>query len=168
MRVVARPCWGILREVKGDEALARVIEDIRKDPNSHPAFTLEHDQLHHKGRLMISTKSTWIPKLIVEFHMTSTVGPSGVYRTYRKVAQSLYWLGMKKTVTNFVASYLVCQQHKYLASSPQGLLQPLPIPRAIWEEVSMDFIVKLPKSQGYDVVLVVVDCLSKYSHFLPL
>lgn len=44
----------------------------------------------------------------------------------------------------------------------------LPVPHSILEEVSMDFIVKLPKSQGYDAVLVVVDRLSKYWHFLPL
>ncbi|XP_047173484.1 uncharacterized protein LOC124841282 [Vigna umbellata] len=105
---------------------------------------------------------------VVDEALKKTGGHSGVYRTYHKIAQSIYWIGMKKAVTNFVASCLVCQQHKYLSSSPQGLLLPLPIPNAIWEEVSMDFIVKLPKSQGYDVVLVVVDRLSKYGHFIPL
>lgn len=71
-------------------------------------------------------------------------------------------------VTDFVARCLTCQQHKYVTSSPQGLLQPLPVPHAIWEEVSMDFIMKLLKSQWYDVVLVVVDQLSKYGYFVPL
>lgn len=37
----------------------------------------------------------------------------------------------------------------------------------MWEELSMDFIVRLPKSQGYDAILVVVDRLSKYAYFLP-
>lgn len=91
-----------------------------------------------------------------------------MFHTYRKIAQSLYWPGMKKTVTEFVASCVICQQHKYLAASPQGLLQPLPIPQAIWEEISLDFIVKLPKSQGFDAILVVVDRLSKYGHFIAL
>lgn len=172
LRVVGRPYWQDfqedLREVKEDGVLVKVIEDIKKDPNLHPAFTIKNDRLHYKGRLVLSASLAWIPKLLAEFHMINTGGYSGVYRTYSKLAQSLYWLGMKKSVTDFVAKCLVCQQHKYLASSPQGLLQPLPIPHVVWEEVSMDFIVKLPKSQGYDVVLVVVDRLSKYGHFLPL
>lgn len=91
-----------------------------------------------------------------------------MFRTYRKIAQSFYWVGMKRMITEFVAACVICQQHKYMAASPQGLLQPLSIPQEVWKEVSMDFIVKLPKSQGYDAILVVVDRLSKYGHFVAL
>ena len=49
-----------------------------------------------------------------------------------------------------------------------GKLQPLPIPKARWETISIDFIVKLCKSNGYDVVMNVVDLISKRAHFTSI
>jgi len=49
-----------------------------------------------------------------------------------------------------------------------GLLQPLPITNHVWEHISMDFIGGLPKAKGADTIMVIVDSLSKYAHFIPL
>jgi len=172
LTIMSIPFWQdfqkILAEVEEDAELQKIIKGLKENPGKQGQYTLEHGRLHHKGRLVLSANSAWIPRLLAEYHTTSTGGHSGVFRTYRRISQSLYWIGMKKMVTDFVAACLVCQQHKYLASSPQGLLQPLPIPNAVWEDISLDFIVRLPKSNGYDSVLVVVDRLSKYGHFIPI
>ena len=69
---------------------------------------------------------------------------------------------------NFIKQCQVCQQAKHLHTHPQGLLQPLPIPEGAWQNISLDFIEGLPKSEGYSVILVVVDRFTKYAHFLPL
>lgn len=106
--------------------------------------------------------------MLAEFHATPQGGHSGFLRTYRRIAANLYWVGMKNDVQEFVRSCDTCQRQKYMASSPAGLLQPLPIPEQIWEDVSLDFITGLPKSKGFEAILVVVDRLSKYCHFLPL
>lgn len=48
------------------------------------------------------------------------------------------------------------------------MLEPLPVPSYAWQVVSIDFIEGLPKSKGYDCILVVVDKFSKYAHFIAL
>ena len=88
--------------------------------------------------------------------------------TKKRIANVLYWKGLSKDVRNYIRACVVCQRNKPGLSSPAGLLQPLPIPNAIWEDISMDFIEGLPRSRGKDTILVVVDRLSKYAHFLAL
>lgn len=62
----------------------------------------------------------------------------------------------------------MCQASKYDTSASPGLLQPLPIPTVVWVDISMDFITGLPKSNGNEVMFVVVDRLSKYFHLMSL
>lgn len=72
------------------------------------------------------------------------------------------------TVTKHVAACIACQQQMYQAISPTGLLQPLLIPKTIWDDISMDFITGLSRSNGFDAILIMVDRLSKYAHFISL
>lgn len=71
---------------------------------------------------------------------------------------------MIRQIKRFVAECLICQQVKVPLAKPLGLLHPLRIPAAIWEEVSIDFITDLPTNRGHSVIVVAVDQLSKYCH----
>lgn len=72
---------------------------------------------------------------------------------------------MRADVKNYVSQCHTCQQIKCETKCPTVLLQPLPIPSAIWEDLSLDFIAGLPPSKGNSVILVVVDQYSKEAHF---
>lgn len=85
-----------------------------------------------------------------------------------RLARQFFWPHMKQDIRNFITLCDVCQLVKSSQLLPAGLLQPLQIPHAIWEDVALDFIVGLPSSRGYTVIFVVVDRLSKYSHFVPM
>jgi hypothetical protein len=62
-----------------------------------------------------------------------------------------------------------CQQVKAEHQHPTGLLQPLLVPEWKWETISLDFITGLPKTQKQnDSIMVVIDKLSKYAHFIPV
>jgi hypothetical protein len=67
-----------------------------------------------------------------------------------------------------VAECLVCQQNKVETIKTPGLLQPLAISSQRWEEVSMDFITRLPKSEGKSFIVEIVNRLTKYTHFCAL
>jgi hypothetical protein len=79
-----------------------------------------------------------------------------------------FWDGMKQDICNFVIECDVCQHNKGETVKSPGTLQPLPIPPAIWRDISMDFIIGLPQSGNKSVMMVVVDRLSKYAHFCAL
>jgi hypothetical protein len=75
---------------------------------------------------------------------------------------------MKQFVHQKFSECPICQISKTEHVHYPGLLEPLQIPQGKWTDISLDFIEGLPKSRGKDVILVVVDILTKYAHFLPL
>lgn len=78
-------------------------------------------------------------------------------------------VGMKKDINQYVKNCSICQQNKYEALSPHGLLQPLAILNQVWEDIAINFVEGLPKSGGWDSILVVVvDRLIKYANFIAL
>ena len=85
------------------------------------------------------------------------------------MAKEVYWEGMCKGIARMIAECGVYQHHKYLTMASGGLSQPLELPKKnVWVDVTINFKIGLPRSEGYNVIFVVVDCLSKYVHFVPL
>ena len=76
---------------------------------------------------------------------------------------------MKKDIAKFFSKCLTCQQIKPEHQNPSGLLEPLSIPEWKWNHITTDFIVRLPMTlRGYDSIWVIIDRLTKLTHFLPV
>jgi hypothetical protein len=97
------------------------------------------------------------------------VGHRGYQKIIGAVKSQYYWLGMKKEVSYFIVKFLECQKVKVEHRHRAIFLQPLLIPEWKWEVVTMYFITKLPiTNKQHDYIMVVVDKITKTSHFIPV
>ncbi|KAL4032881.1 hypothetical protein IC575_005964 [Cucumis melo] len=159
----------IKEEVEKDEKLQKVVNEWKnEDGEKNNRFSVKNGMLHYKNRLVLSKTSSLILAMLHAFRDSVVGGHSGFLRTYKRLTAELYWEGMKSNVKKHCEECLTCQRNKTLALSPAGLLVPLEVPQQVWSDISMDFVDGLPKARGFEVVLVVVDRLSKFGHFLPL
>jgi hypothetical protein len=166
----ARPVWiqEVLNSyVTDSEAQAKIQELAVTSPNEQ-GYSLQNGLIKFHERVWIGNNTALQTKLISAFHSSAIGGHSGIFPTYQRLKRMFAWNGMKLAVENFVKQCSICQHAKHEHSKPAGLLQPLPLPAGIWRELTMDFIEGLPVSGTANVIMVIVDRLSKYAHFVPL
>ncbi|KAL0313233.1 UNVERIFIED_CONTAM: hypothetical protein Sradi_5722600 [Sesamum radiatum] len=122
----------------------------------------------YKDRIFVPSIGDLCQRLLTEFHDSTIGGHSGVSATTARLATSFYWPRLLMDVKAYIKQCATCQRVKYSTQRPSGTLQPLPVPRRVWEDLSIDFIMHLPVSVGKTVIWVVVDRLTKYVHFVGL
>ncbi|KAL9437883.1 hypothetical protein AB3S75_023702 [Citrus x aurantiifolia] len=157
--------WDEIKEATSSDEYMQKILTVAQNQTPGP-YTVRNGLLFFKERVVVPR--TLRESLLYEAHDTKIGGHSGVLRTYKRLSQQFYWPAMFQAVREYVSKCKVCQQVKFDTLKPAGLLQPLPIPCQVWDDISLDFVEGLPSSQGKDTILVVVDRLSKFAHFISL
>ncbi|MFS7899882.1 putative nucleotidyltransferase, Ribonuclease H [Helianthus anomalus] len=105
--------------------------------------------------------------IILESHQGGLAGHFGRGKTLKFVQERFYWPKMSTDVARVIDRCRTCHVAKTQHSNA-GLYTPLPVPNGPWEDVSLDFVVGLPRTQRQkDSIMVVVDRFSKMSHFVP-
>jgi hypothetical protein len=139
---------------------------ISSDPVKE--LSLENGLIKRHGQVWVGSNAGLRTKLIHALHASAVGGHSGIHATYQRIKRSFYWPGLKQDVEIFVKQCETCQRAKHELIPPVGKLQPLPIPKGPWQDISLDFIEGLACSDSFNCILVVVDRFTKYSHFVPL
>jgi len=88
-------------------------------------------------------------------------------KTTELIGRRYYWPKIREDIKRFIKNCDTCQRTKVVRHAPYALLQSKEAPNQPWKLIVLDFITDLPKSEGSDTILVVIDRLTKMSHFIP-
>ena len=135
--------------------------------SDHLHYIDDEGFLLHKGLVYIPNEPAIKLEILRRSHDLKTAGHFGQVKTLEIVSRDYYWPRMRQYINLYVSSCDTCSRNKSPRHAKYGPLKPLPVPGSPWNSVSMDFIVELPPSSGYDSILVCVDRLTKMAHFCP-
>jgi IS30 family transposase len=131
----------------------------------------EYDQgiVWFNDRIVVPKNEEVRQQILDEAHLSRYSIHPGSTKMYQDLKQHYWWTKMKIEIARYVARCDTCRRVKAIHLKAAGPLQSLPIPTWKWEDISMDFIVGLPRTaKGYDSIWVIVDRLTKIAHFLPV
>ncbi|GKD03692.1 putative reverse transcriptase domain-containing protein, partial [Tanacetum coccineum] len=143
-----------------------------KDPEK---FRMEKLEPRADGTLCLNGRS-WLPcygdlrtVIMHESHKSKYFIHPGSDKMYQDMKKLYWWPNMKADIATYVNKCLTCAKVKAEHQRPSGLLVQPKIPEWKWDNITMDFVIKLPKSpQGYNTIWVIVDRLTKSAIFVPM
>lgn len=159
-----------------DDSLKATLAFFGNQPDSAPVsirkkfedFTMINGLLLYRGLIYVPNDESIKRDLVRERHDSVMASHPGRAATVELLSRDFYWPSMARFVQRYTDACDTCNRTKSMTHKPFGPLQPLQVPEAPWTDVTYDMIVDLPKSEGYDSILVVVDRFSKGAHFIPL
>jgi len=140
----------------GPRSLTKGLED----------WNLEDGIILYRGQVYIPKNESLRRDIVKKYHDHIAVGHPGRWKTYEVISREFWWPGMSTFVKDYVDSCATCQATK-IRPRNQVPLQPNCVPLDVWEIITMDFIMDLPTSLGYNSLFVVVDRFSKATIVSP-
>jgi hypothetical protein len=172
MHVEDEELQSLLDGYRKDKHFKQVLEDSKSKRGTAPYIIKENGLI-----LFDSSRNGWlrlcIPKdkvndIISTFHDNKFFNAhSGYEKTYGAIARNFYWPKMTKDIKDYVFRCDICQKIKHRRHLPYGQLQPIPIPEAPFQCVTMDLIGELPESNGFNMIYVIICKLTKYAILIP-
>jgi hypothetical protein len=100
-------------------------------------------------------------RIVEQHHDTCIAGHAGHFKTLEFVSCNYWWPQMSRYIGIYIQHCDLCNRTKVQCQQPIGAVHPSETLEAPWDMISIDFIVELPESHGYDTIMCVVDSLTK-------
>jgi len=152
-----------------EEPIAKAARELRRSVNG----TVHSSEWSNIDSLLRFREKIYVPQspdlrrqIVALCHDTHIAGHPGRWKTLELVSWNYWWPQMSRYIGQYVSTCDLCLQTKPWRHSPVGELQPLSVPDAQWDTLSVDFVVELPESSRHDAVMTVVDSVSKRVYFV--
>ncbi|GKC99459.1 putative reverse transcriptase domain-containing protein, partial [Tanacetum coccineum] len=157
--------------IKNEDVGGMLLENS-KDPEKFRTEKLEpcgDETLCFNGRSWLPCYGDLRTVIMHESHKSKYSIHPGSDKMYQDMKKLYWWPNMKANIATYVSKCLTYAKVKAEHQRPSGLLVQPDIPQWKWDNITMDFVTKLPKSsQGYDTIWVIVDRLTKSAIFVPM
>jgi hypothetical protein len=167
LNILCDICKGI--KSPAEELIAKAAAQLQKSSTRSLRSREWSDRdglLYFHGHIYIPPDSNLHCHIVSLCHDTKVAGHAGRFKTLELVSHNYWWSNMSWCISQYVSTCDLCLWTKAQCCLPTEELQQLPVPEGHWETMSMDFIVELLESGGYDAIMVVVDPAGKQSHFI--
>jgi hypothetical protein len=160
-------------EVIQDSIITKLIKATKSDQTIQEMIKVDNDKITTDDTgLVYFYRLIYVPRdlreeIIKLHHDTPLYGHMGTEKTTEQISRNYYFPNMRKKVEKYIKNCTICQQDKPVRHLPYGNLQSPQAPTKPWEWITIDFIVKLPISEGFDTITVITDRLTKYIHLIP-
>ena len=151
-----------------EEVVIKAIKELKKSPVKSvisSEWSMENGLLRYRGKVYV-LRMDLLQKIIALCHDSKIAGHPGRWKTLELVSRNYWWPQMSKYIGKYVSTCDMCLRTKTIKQPLTGELHLLLIPNTPWDTISVDFITELPESNGKDSIMVVVDSVTKHSHFV--
>jgi len=117
----------------------------------------EDGVVYIEGRIYVPNNKRIREEILKENHDLVDVDHPGQHRMLELLKRIYWWPGLKEDVKKYIQGCFKCQQNKVQHQRKVGELHLLEILQSSWQEISIDIIGPLPKSNGMDTIVVIID-----------
>ena len=148
----------------------QIQEQICKEVTRLPVpdnVTIVNGLPFHKDKIYVPEHPDIKRQILQLYHDSPITGHLGQSGTMELIRHVYWWSNTGKYIKDYITGCHTCGHNKHPNWQPKGTMQPLPTPEGPWQWTQSDHITGLPMSQGYDAIYVVMDRLTKMTHFIP-